>query len=105
VIEANLFMKRPVHSKCRDENRSGAQAAPSSIKGRQISFVIVRDEGKKHRIAEIASGGIWIEQAPVKILPVRFRKGAVRSGRFRESSESGISCTGVSLDSRLHDTR
>lgn len=46
----------------------GAQAAPSSINGQQISIIVVRDVEKKAKIAELCGGQPWIAQAPVFLL-------------------------------------
>ncbi len=42
-----------------------AQAAPSSINGQQVSIIAVKDKEKKAKIAELAGGQKWIDEAPV----------------------------------------
>lgn len=45
-----------------------AQAMPNSINGQQTSVIVVRDQEKKNRIAEMAGGQPWIAAAPVFLL-------------------------------------
>lgn len=45
-----------------------AQAAPSSINGQQVSIIAVKDKAKKAKIAELAGGQKWIDEAPVFLL-------------------------------------
>ncbi len=56
-----------------DENQllqilQAAQAAPSSINGQQISLIVIKDQQKKEKIAELSGGQPWIAQAPVFLL-------------------------------------
>jgi FMN reductase [NAD(P)H] len=41
--------------------------APSSMNAQEISVIVVRDAERKARIAELAGGQAWIDQAPVFI--------------------------------------
>ena len=47
-----------------------AWRAPTSINSQQISLVVVRDAGRRAKIAEIAGGQPWIAKAPVFITVV-----------------------------------
>lgn len=42
--------------------------APTSINGQQLSVIVVRDKAKKAKVAELAGGQAWIDQAPVFLL-------------------------------------
>jgi FMN reductase [NAD(P)H] len=42
-----------------------AHRAPSSMNAQEISVIVVRDQERKSRIAEMAGGQAWIAQAPV----------------------------------------
>lgn len=42
-----------------------AQAAPSSINGQQVSIIAVKDKARKAKMAELAGGQKWIDEAPV----------------------------------------
>ena len=50
------------------EIMQSAQAMPNSINGQQTSVIVVRDQEKKNKIAELAGGQPWIAQAPVFLL-------------------------------------
>ncbi len=45
-----------------------AQHAPSSINGQQVSIIAVRNKDTKKKIAELAGGQPWIDEAPVFLL-------------------------------------
>ena len=47
---------------------TSAQAMPNSINGQQTSVIVVTDKEKKAKLAEIAGGQTWIDQAPVFML-------------------------------------
>jgi len=47
---------------------SSAQASPSSINGQQMSIILIKDQAKRDKIAELAGGQPWISQAPVFML-------------------------------------
>jgi len=88
-----------------DELVAVAQASPNSINGQQISLVIVRDKEKKHRIAEIAGGQIWIEQAPLFILFVadfyKAKLAADKVGKPLIIPESVEATVAVSIDAGI----
>ncbi len=44
---------------------TAAQYAPSSINGQQWSIIVVKDENKKKKLAELAGDQEWIAKAPV----------------------------------------
>lgn len=46
----------------------GIQSAPTSINGQQLSVIVIKDQTKKERIAELCGGQAWIAQAPVFLL-------------------------------------
>lgn len=45
-----------------------ALQSPTSINGQQLSVIVVRDEEKKAKVAELAGGQAWIASAPVFLL-------------------------------------
>lgn len=47
-----------------------AYRGPTSVNGQQVSLVVVREAGRRARIAEIAGGQPWIAKAPVFIAVV-----------------------------------
>ena len=44
---------------------AAASAMPTSINGQQISIIVIKDKGKKEKIAQLTGGQSWISQAPV----------------------------------------
>jgi FMN reductase [NAD(P)H] len=88
-----------------DELVAVAQASPNSINGQQISLIIVRDKENKHRIAEIAGGQIWIEQAPLFILFVadfyKAKLAANKVGKPLIIPESVEATVAVSIDAGI----
>ena len=61
------FKPDPVSDKILDQLIAAAHQAPTSMNAQEISLVVVRDAGKRARIAELAGGQAWIAQAPVFI--------------------------------------
>ena len=47
-----------------------AWRAPTSVNSQQVSLVVVRDAGRREKIAQLAGGQPWIAQAPVFITVV-----------------------------------
>jgi FMN reductase [NAD(P)H] len=88
-----------------DELVAVAQASPNSINGQQISLVIVRDKEKRCRIAEIAGGQTWIEQAPLFILFVadffKAKLAADKVGRPLIIPESVEATVAVAIDAGI----
>lgn len=59
------FEDRPVPEELLNAVVRAAWRAPTSFNAQEISVVVVRDAGRRRRIAEIAGGQPWIAQAPV----------------------------------------
>ena len=51
-----------------EEIVKAAQAMPNSINGQQTSIIVVTDKEKKAKVAELAGGQTWIDQAPLFLL-------------------------------------
>ena len=79
-----------------------AQAAPNSINGQQISVIVVTDEAKKAKVAELAGGQAWIAEAPVFLLFVmdyhRAKLAAEKNGEQLVITESLESIMVSSVD-------
>ncbi len=69
-----------------------AHRAPSSMNAQEISVVVIRDQERKARIAELAGGQAWIAQAPVFLtLVADFNKsemGVRKAGQTQVIQES-----------------
>ncbi|MFA6014534.1 MAG: nitroreductase family protein [Gallionellaceae bacterium] len=69
-----------------------AHCAPTSMNAQEISLVVVRDTGRKARIAELAGNQAWISQAPVFIaIIIDFHKtdiGLRKAGMTQTAHES-----------------
>lgn len=62
------FLDKSVDDAIIDEILISSQAMPSSINGQQTSVIVVKDKETKAKIAELAGGQPWIEEAPVFLL-------------------------------------
>ncbi|PAC91006.1 nitroreductase family protein, partial [Bacillus licheniformis] len=62
------YTDEPVSPEQLDDIIQAVQAAPNSINGQQVTVITVQDEERKKKIAELAGGQVWIEQAPVFLL-------------------------------------
>lgn len=62
------YKNDPIPDSYLDAIYDGIQAAPTSINGQQLSVIVVKDQEKKEKIAELAGGQAWIAQAPVFLL-------------------------------------
>jgi FMN reductase [NAD(P)H] len=82
----------PVSDEMLDQIIAAAHQAPTSMNMQEISLVVVRDAGKRARIAELAGGQPWIAQAPVFIaLVIDFHKtdlGVRKAGQTQIIHES-----------------
>lgn len=58
----------PVSEETLDLLLQTALQSPTSINGQQLSVIVVRDEAKKAKVAELAGGQTWIAEAPVFLL-------------------------------------
>jgi FMN reductase [NAD(P)H] len=62
------YLDQPVDEQHIDWMIEGAQAAPSSINGQQISIVVIKNKETKEALADLCGGQPWIAQAPVFLL-------------------------------------
>lgn len=62
------YSPKPVSEEMLDLILKCAQAAPNSINGQQISVIVIRDQLKRDRIAEVTGSQAWIAEAPVFLL-------------------------------------
>ncbi|KAA6449574.1 NADPH-dependent oxidoreductase [Bacillus swezeyi] len=62
------YTDEPVNPEQLDSIIEAVQAAPTSINGQQVTVITVQDQERKKKIAELAGGQAWIEQAPVFLL-------------------------------------
>ncbi|BBJ00104.1 NADPH-dependent oxidoreductase [Ferrigenium kumadai] len=71
---------------------AAAHRAPTSMNAQEISLVVVRDAERRARIAELAGGQAWVEQAPVFIaIVIDFHKtdiGVRKAGQTQIIHES-----------------
>ena len=59
------FLDKDIEDNLLDEIIQSAQAMPNSINGQQTSVIVIRSKETKARIAELAGGQKWIDDAPV----------------------------------------
>lgn len=59
------YLDKAIADNIIDEVVAAAQAAPNSVNGQQSSIIVVRDKERKAKIAELAGGQAWVDQAPV----------------------------------------
>lgn len=62
------FKADPIEESMIEEIIHTAQAMPNSINGQQTSIIVVTDKDKRSKLAELAGGQPWIEQAPLFLL-------------------------------------
>ncbi len=75
------YEDRDVPDEMLDAIIRAAWRAPSSYNAQEVSVVVVRDPGRRRRIAEIAGGQPWIAQAPVFLtVVIDYHKTAVGVG-------------------------
>lgn len=101
------FSSDPVSDEMLDAIVSCAHLCPTSINGQHVSVVVVRDQGRKARIAQIAGEQPWISKAPVFITVVvdfyKTRAGVELAGKqqiIQESLEgfsAGVLDAGIAL--------
>lgn len=60
-----LYSDKEISNEVLDEILKAAQSMPTSINGQQISVIVVRDQEKRNKLAEIAGGQSYIAKAPV----------------------------------------
>src|SRR5512146_1445866 len=82
----------PVSDEMLDQIIAAAHRAPTSMNAQEISLVVVRDAERRARIAELAGGQAWVEQAPVFIaIIIDFHKtdlGVRKAGKTQIIHES-----------------
>jgi FMN reductase [NAD(P)H] len=61
------FTDQPIDDAILDEIITAAHLAPTSFNSQQVSLVVVKDQERRDRIAEIAGGQPWVAKAPVFI--------------------------------------
>ena len=61
------FTDRPIDDEALNEIITSAHLAPTSFNSQQVSLVVVKDQEKREKIAEIAGNQPWIAKAPVFI--------------------------------------
>lgn len=59
------YLDKDIPNEMLTEILEAARSMPTSINGQQISIIVIKDKGKKEKIAEWAGGQPWIAQAPV----------------------------------------
>ncbi|MGX8796737.1 NADPH-dependent oxidoreductase [Fusibacter sp. JL298sf-3] len=62
------YKEEPVPQKDLKKILNAAIHGPTSINGQQFSILVVKDQAKKDKIAELAGGQPWIAQAPVFLI-------------------------------------
>ncbi|MDA7026490.1 NADPH-dependent oxidoreductase [Bacillus sp. CLL-7-23] len=62
------YTDEPVSKTQLDSIIQSVQAAPTSINGQQVTVITVQEKERKKKIAELAGGQPWIEEAPVFLL-------------------------------------
>ncbi|MGC6175461.1 NADPH-dependent oxidoreductase [Lacrimispora sp. 38-1] len=62
------FLDKDLEDSVIDEILRAAQAMPNSINAQQSSVIVIRDKEKKAKIAQLAGGQKWVEDAPVFLL-------------------------------------
>lgn len=70
------YLEKDIPEEVLQEILEAANAMPTSINGQQISIIVIKDKGKKEKIAEWTGGQPWVAQAPVFLVFVAdFYKG------------------------------
>jgi FMN reductase [NAD(P)H] len=96
------YLDNPVPDNVIDELVAVAQAAPNSVNGQQSTIIVVRDKEKKAKIAQLAGGQKWVDQAPLLfIFVVDFYKAklaAKKVGKPLVAVESLEAIVAASLD-------
>ncbi|BCJ92583.1 NADPH-dependent oxidoreductase [Anaerocolumna cellulosilytica] len=64
------FLDKDIDNEIIDEILKSSQAMPSSINGQQTSVIVIRDKETKAKIAHLAGGQQWVEDAPVFLIYV-----------------------------------
>jgi FMN reductase [NAD(P)H] len=86
------YKSDPVSDEMLDQIIAAAHQAPTSMNAQEISLVIVRENDKRAKIAELAGGQPWISQAPVFIaIVIDFHKtdlGVRKAGQTQIIHES-----------------
>lgn len=59
------FLDKDIEDDILDEILKASQAMPNSINGQQTSVIVIKDKAVKSKIAELAGGQKWIDEAPV----------------------------------------
>ena len=59
------YLDKDIPDEMLKEILGAAKSMPTSINGQQISIIVIKDKGKKEKIAEWSGGQPWIAQAPV----------------------------------------
>ncbi|MBE5975285.1 MAG: NADPH-dependent oxidoreductase [Paenibacillaceae bacterium] len=62
------FLDKEVDDVIIDEILRAAQSMPNSINGQQSSVIVIKDKETKAKIAQLAGGQKWVEDAPVFLL-------------------------------------
>lgn len=62
------YLKKDVPAEVLEAILESARAMPTSINGQQLSVIVVKDQEKKAKIAELAENQAWIEQAPIFLI-------------------------------------
>jgi FMN reductase [NAD(P)H] len=62
------FLDKDIDDAAIDEILKAAQAMPNSINGQQSSVIVIKGKEKKAKIAQLAGGQKWVEDAPVFLL-------------------------------------
>ncbi len=79
------YQDKPVPAEVLDAVIKAAWHGPTSVNGQQVSLVVVQDEVRRQKIAELAGGQPWIAQAPVFITVVadfyKTRLGVEQAGK------------------------
>jgi len=92
----------PVSNEMLDAIIEAGHHAPSSMNAQEISVVVVRDQERRTRIAELAGGQSWIAEAPVFIaIVVDFNKtetGVRKAGQTQVVHESMEGMLVASID-------
>src|SRR5664280_985931 len=86
------YKSDPIPDEILDDIIESAHLAPTSMNSQQVSIGVIKDAGRRARVAEIAGGQPWITKAPVFLALVadlyKTRLGTEKAGLTQQTQHS-----------------
>ncbi len=96
------YKSDPIPDEILDDIIESAHLAPTSMNSQQVSIVVIKDAGRRARVAEIAGGQPWIAKAPVFLALVadlyKTRLGTEKAGLTQQTQHSMESIYSSTID-------